>query len=334
MARNRIIWVKEEFFLRPCQHGPPAGPRGPYLPIFEGVSEDTLRYPNVSLRDILGDNSTLESTLSEFRRWSRKYYSKWSYREIASSLNDALRVLQSPAAALDYRNKPDKARRKLMFTIYAFLKFLREIRGLKVEYPTATIRRILKLEKQPLKLLDYVEEEGIVDKAVEILDGVLEKLPPETLYAKATLTTFFTGLRWPEVRFLINNYVILRKLTHREAVIVELNYLRKTKNAYVTILPIRLHRMLAENTRKLGVNSDKELREVHGVKFSILRKAHLAILSQTMNELEIDLLQGRISPKLPEIFSEITREHYVKHLRRIAEKYLQAYQPYINKYLR
>jgi len=269
----------------------------------------------------------------EFVDWCCAYYARETRRQVFSVLREAVNVLRNPSMASKYKGLPKSRRRKIMFTIYAVLKWLREVKHVKYPFSTTIVRRMLGLEKEPPKLLEYVEEEPIVKQAEEIMAKIV-KLGEKSVYRLAGETGFFTGLRWPEIRYLINNYKDLKKLHHKEAIIVEINYLRKSKNAYVTIVPEKLHEKLLENTKQLGYNADKELRDTYGIKFSILRKAHLAICSTTMNELEIDLLQGRMSPKLPEILSEITREHYVKHLRKIAEKYLQAYQPYINKYLR
>ena len=319
--------------MRPCRHGTPARPFGPHLRGFDGVSDGTFRYSKVSSRGLLKMDGTLEGTLPEFREWCVKYYARVTCRQVFSTLNEAVEIVKDPSSALKYKGLPKSRRRKIMFTIYALLKFLRKIKKTNIQYPTATIRQILGIENEPPKLLEYVEEEPIVKQAEEIM-AKTAKLGEKSAYRLAGETGFFTGLRWPEIRYLINNYRDLKKLQHMEAVIVEINYLRRSKNAYVTIVPEKLHEKLMENTKQLGYNADRELRDTYGIKFSILRKAHLAICSQTMNELEIDLLQGRIKPKLLGLLSEITRKHYVKHLRKIAEKYLQAYQPYINKYLR
>jgi len=300
---------------------------------YDKLNEPVIRSPHVSFPPRKVSLNEIFN-LKEFLDWISSYYSKYTRQQIIYNLREALNILNNPSIASRYKGLPRSKRRKIMFAVYAILKYVREILNINYTFSTTIVRKMLGLEKEPPKLLDYEEENDIVSQAEEILSKIAAKLPRTSLYMLTAHTAFFTGLRWPEVRFLINNYATLRKLTHEKAAIVEINYLRKSKNAYVTVLPMKLHLMLTENTRKLGVNAHKELREVYGLKFSIMRKAHLAILSQTMNELEIDLLQGRISPKLPEIFSEITREHYVKHLRRIAEKYLQAYQPYINKYLR
>ncbi len=64
---------------------------------------------------------------------------------------------------------------------------------------------------------------------------------------------------------------------------------------------------------------DKRLRE-KCVYLSLMRKVHRNILSRTMDDAEIDLLQGRLS--------KIIVKHYTKHIYDIAHKYEEAYQPY------
>ncbi len=69
------------------------------------------------------------------------------------------------------------------------------------------------------------------------------------------------------------------------------------------------------------MNTVQDARDRLGIKWGILRKAHVAILSTRLIELEIKLLQGKVS--------EIMVKHYTKHLREIADKYIEAYKPYL-----
>lgn len=126
------------------------------------------------------------------------------------------------------------------------------------------------------------------------------------------------GLRGTEIVFLWNNWRSLRKIYHNNVVIEELGYERKSKKAWITMM----HEKLASLLDKYTVNtvSLRYLGEM-GVHVGLVRKVHLAILSRTLMQHEIDLLQGRIS--------SITVKHYTKHLRSIAEKYIEAYKPYL-----
>ena len=97
----------------------------------------------------------------------------------------------------------------------------------------------------------------------------------------------------------------------------ELNYHRRRKKAWLTIMPEKLYRYLSPVY--IGVNIDTRLRE-KGVHLSLMRKVHRSILSRTMDDAMIDLLQGR-APK-------IIVKHYTKDLIDIIERYEKAYKPY------
>ena len=86
-------------------------------------------------------------------------------------------------------------------------------------------------------------------------------------------------------------------------------------------MPRKLYEMMLSSGLKATYNTILDMLYRKRIHVSIMRKAHLAILSNTMQQHEIDLLQGRVS--------SITVKHYTKHLREIAVKYLEAYKKYL-----
>jgi len=171
-------------------------------------------------------------------------------------------------------------------------------------------------------VLEYEIDKSIIDKALEQINKVIES--KSIIWALEAIIDFFTGLRGPEVVYMINNWPRLRKIVHNDAVIIELGYVRKSKKAWVTIMPLKLALIIDELVKqglRAGHTSIQNLRDKADVNISIFRKAHLAILSSKLMELEIKLLHGRVS--------EVTVKHYTKHLREIAEKYIEAYRPYL-----
>jgi len=184
------------------------------------------------------------------------------------------------------------------------------------------LRNIRKIapRKQRVKLLEYEEDTGIVDKALNELNAILKS--DSTVWKITALTMFYTGLRSTEIVYLINNIKLLRAIEHDGVMIVELGYERKSKKAWITMLPKQLYDLILESGIQITTNTISNMRDRKGIHASIFRKSHLAILSSYLAHHEIDLLQGRVS--------SIIVKHYTKHLREIAEKYLEAFKPYLH----
>jgi len=184
------------------------------------------------------------------------------------------------------------------------------------------LRNIRKIapRKPSIKLLEYEYDTGIVDKALNELRTILES--DSRVWKIVALTMFYTGLRSTEIVYLINNIKLLRTIEHNEVMIVELGYERKSKKAWITMMPKQLYTMILESGIQITTNTISNLRDRKGIHVSIFRKSHLAVLSNTMSQHEIDLLQGRVS--------SIIVKHYTKHLREIAAKYLAAFKPYLH----
>ncbi len=165
------------------------------------------------------------------------------------------------------------------------------------------------------RIIDEEENKPIIDRAIEYIRKV-----EDGKWRAALLVLFFTGLRSTEVIYLFNNYDRLRKLYHCRTIIVELNYIRKSKKAWITMIPDGLEPLIQKYMGEITNNTFINIRNKKKIQIGIFRDAHLAILSETMRRHEINLLQGRVS--------EIDVKHYTKHIRRIAEKYNEAYKKY------
>ena len=162
------------------------------------------------------------------------------------------------------------------------------------------------------------KRKSIIEQAVE----AIEKIPPGK-WKLATVTDFFTGLRASEIAFMFRNWNAFRKLDLGETVLITLDYDRKKKKAYITLVPKKLYEIL---NKHLPLHlSDfywlDDVRERYGVRVSIFRKAFNAITSGYLDEAERDLLQGRLS--------KTQVRHYIKHILTISRKYFEAYKPYL-----
>jgi len=182
------------------------------------------------------------------------------------------------------------------------------------------LKQLRKIAPKPQKVrvLDYEVDTSIIDKGLK----EIKQIKNGKLWKILALISFFTGLRGTEIVFLWNNWRRLRKIYHNGIVIIELGYNRKSKKAWITMLPEKLANIIMKNSSSTTItyNAIDNLRDKAGVHVGLMRKVHLAILSKTMMEHEIKLLQGRVS--------EITVRHYTRHLRVIADKYREAYKEY------
>ncbi len=175
--------------------------------------------------------------------------------------------------------------------------------------------RKLAPRKKTKRVLDEEIDKSIIDKALEYVSRVVEGK-----WRVVVLVFFYTGLRSPEVVYMFQHYSSLRKIIHSDTVILELGYERASKKAWITMFPYKLEHRVTEYEGQVTENTIKNIRNKKKITLGLFRDAHLAILSDTMQRHEINLLQGRVSA--------IDVKHYTKHLRRIAEKYHEAYKKY------
>ena len=165
---------------------------------------------------------------------------------------------------------------------------------------------------------DPEKRKTIIEQAVT----AAEKMPPGK-WKLAVITDFFTGLRASEVSFIFNNWGKLKKIDLGETVMIEINYERKTKNAYITLIPKKLYEILSKYLplKLHAINWLDNIRSKYGVKISIFRKAFNAITATYLDSAERDLLQGRLSA------TQV--KHYIKHIIEISKRYIEAYRPYL-----
>ena len=147
---------------------------------------------------------------------------------------------------------PSQAR-KLLLGLAAYRDFCRlynvpfnaDLRGLRRLAPKESKVRVLNME--------------VSHSIVEVALSELSKLPSYGAWRVLGLTAFFTGLRSTEIVFMVKNWGELGRVIHRGAVIVELGYERKSKKAWVTVMPMRLSSLIEELDKgSVGINVFKD----------------------------------------------------------------------------
>ncbi|BEP17069.1 hypothetical protein PYJP_04210 [Pyrofollis japonicus] len=280
--------------------------------------------PSVSL--LLDIAKRLPSLLEGFREYVHSRYRKETARH---NYNYIRRHGQQALTNPTYISKLTyKQARHLLLGLAALRDYL-ALMGMRehAEVLDSYLKQLRKLAPKPtkVKLLEYELDKSIIEKALNEVERIVKSGAAYTTKL-AALTAFFTGLREPEIVYLLQNYPRLRKILEDGAVIVELGFDRRSKKAWVTIIPNDLAEMIEEVHRhrlSIGMNLVKDARDRHGLHVSIHRKSHAAILGPFMSENEIKLLQGKVG--------EIMVKHYTKHLRELARRYLEAYKEYIEK---
>jgi len=92
-------------------------------------------------------------------------------------------------------------------------------------------RQLRKLvpRKTGLKVIEYEESTGIVQRALEELSKVVYS--ESTVWKLVAVTAFFTGLRSTEIIYLINNIKNLRVIHHNSTVIIDISALAETRKS-------------------------------------------------------------------------------------------------------
>ncbi len=206
----------------------------------------------------------------------------------------------------------------IVTAIKYFQEFLFERYNIVLPIDIRYLRERIKVRKQErINLFEYFDRD-IINEALEILHKSISYGLKTRIYL---LVLFFTGLRACEVNYFLNNLKKLRRIKIGNVLLFELNYNRRTKKAYLTILPLKLFKKLSGiNINYNFSNAFRQKINKKGIKTYIFRKSFVAIASNTIQPHEIDLLQGRIG--------SILIKHYVRHLKEIAEKYEKAFKEY------
>ncbi|MCS7386884.1 MAG: integrase [archaeon GB-1867-005] len=258
-------------------------------------------------------HSTLKGTLGleDFKRYCFERYSRWHARNIYRyAVKYALQILEDPSKAIILKRLTFRVSRYVLESASVLLQYLK-LKGVNVDVDLSLLRKHINRD-QKIRVLDFEGDHSIVEEAIR---QVTESSLGPTLKLVA-ITAFFTGLRSPELRFMFEKWRDLRKIEYDNVSVVELGYDRGKKKAWITMMPSELAVQI--KPVKLGWKLAEHLRE-KGVKLSILRKSHVAMLSTHLNPAEIDLLQGRLN--------KVLVKHYIKHLRSIAKRYREAIKP-------
>jgi len=251
-----------------------------------------------------------QAYLKDFEKFALKFYSETYAKKCIYWLKRiGLKIIEDPQNAILLADLSPNAGRYTMCAIAMFGKFLK-LYGITLPVTRAFLKQFAKKETPRFNIFE--EDEDIIEVALNMLEKKTNA--GRKFFA---VVGFFTGLRIPELIYMFANWDSLRKKTFEQTTVVELNYFRRSKNAYLTMMPYDLAEKIKQRTygKNIGYHLSKA-----GIKMSIMRKAHTAILSRTMMPHEIDLLQGRLT--------SILIRHYVKHLREIARKYWKAYREY------
>jgi len=271
----------------------------------------------------------LVETLAE-PRWLAWLKMRYSSRGHAIYLYTTARkylpqVLRNPAIlrSLPYR------RAQAVLEALAALRDYARLLGTEITVDTRFLRRFLppkRVSEVTEALLEYELGEGsgkdIVAQAVEAVKAVLGR---ETSLKVPVLIAFFTGLRSTEIKYILDRWPNLRKVEVAEGVVlVEVNYDRRVKKCYITLIPKELvphvNAWLGEGN-KLSQNWKDHLRHRYGVMLGIFRKAFHAITSKHLDKAERELLHGHLK--------SIQVRHYIRHIKSIAARYREAFSPYL-----
>ena len=266
------------------------------------------------------DHQELEEIFSkidweDFKRYLYRRYSRNHAKNCFLYLRKyGLKVLKDP---LVLRELSYYSARHVLES-YTSLEDYLDLKGVELVVNRRKLKKYMPPKPLNLDLFEWVEQgqRRLIDQAI---DQLVFNPRLKGLHRNTAFIAFYTGLRGPEIRYLIMNADRLRSINLDYGVsIVELNYNRVKKKAYLTMLPTKLYEHV-KGIGYIGEMVSKRLQE-KGVSVKLMRKVHRAILSRTMDEAEIDLLQGRLTSVLV--------RYYTKHLLDIAEKYHKAYQPY------
>ena len=141
-------------------------------------------------------------------------------------------------------------------------------------------------EKTPFILKEPINKQEIIEKIKNIKNKRL----------KATIIIhLLTGLRTGEVFYLIKNFEKLKKMEVDNGVIIELNFVRKTKKVFFTVL----HKDALKFVKiayKCEKSYWKNISQI-GIQPYVFRRLFETLYSNLRSH-EIDLLQGRMKSEL------------------------------------
>lgn len=251
-----------------------------------------------------------EEVVEDFANYCKNKYSLHYARKLRYYVKHVPRVLENPEELL---HLPPRTAGFIVETTSALNRWLKLQGYPSLDRELEKLKRFCPRRPHTPRFVTYFFGDDIIEEALRRLESA--KLGKTLRFVAAT--AILTGLRGPELRYMFTNWCQLAKRNLDGAVAVLLNYVRKTKNAWITLMPGWHAEDCTE--MRLGVWFVNKLQE-GGVNISLARKAHVAMLSGKLTSAEIDVLQGRCSSMIV--------QHYIVHLPQIARRYLEAIKPY------
>jgi len=251
----------------------------------------------------------------------RKDYAAYLYRNAKL----VPQVLTNPAILKKFSHRKARA---ILEAITPIKDYAKISLGFKLDIDTQLLRKHLpektvsevteEILKYELKVNESMRK-SIISQALDSLNKILKT--NSVLYKLALVTQFFTGLRGSEIAFMFKNWKTRKKLFLDDVVLITLDYDRKKKKAYITLIPRKLYNILNEVLPKeLSIWWVDTVRERYGINTSIMRKSWVAITVRYLDEGERNLLQGRLKT--------IEVKDYIKHILDISKRYKEAFTQY------
>jgi len=265
----------------------------------------------------------------QFKEYVRGRYQRRDWRNfILRNAKLIPQVIKNPTllSKMSYRKA-----RAVLEAITPLRDFVKTMYNLELPIDTKVLRKhipdkpVEEITNELLRfelLKDTKVAKDIVTQAVEIVKKMLST--NSVKYKLAVVAQFFTGLRGPEISFMFMMWLSRKKIIipNTNTVLVELNYVRKKKRVYVTLMPMKLKKLLDMHLPiELSIYWVDDVREDYGINTSIIRKAWIAITARYLDDAERDFLQGRLS--------RIQVRNYIRHIIDIARRYEQAFTQFL-----
>jgi len=271
---------------------------------------------------------TIESLINQtWLSWMKMRYSSRGHAiyMYTTAKKYLIHILKNPPLLKTLSSR----RAKAVLEAIASLRDYARLNGIELNIDTKFLRKFLppaRIEEITESILEYELSEGktkdIVSQAVEQVQEVMKH---DTMFKIPVLIAFFTGLRSTEIKHMLDRWNSLRKIEIIDGVVlVELNYDRVKKKAYITLMPKRLVELINDwvKENKLSVNWKDHVRHRLGVRLGLFRKSFQAITTTYLDKAERELLLGHLK--------SIQVKHYIKHIKSIAQRYLEAYKNYLH----
>ncbi len=262
----------------------------------------------------------------QFKEYVRGRYSRIDWQAfILRNARLIPQVIMNPTllSKMSYRKA-----RAVLEAITPLRDFVKIMYGINLPIDTKMLRKHLP-DKPAIEVTEEIlkfefregESKDIVEQALDAVKKILNT--KSKVYKLAVLAQFFTGLRGTEISFMFKMWKQLKKIKLNGVYLIELNYSRKKKKAYITLMPEKLFELLnKELPVELSIWWVDNVREDYGIRTSILRKAWIAVTARYLDDAERDLLQGRLS--------RIQVRNYVRHIKDIAKRYEQAFTQFLD----